>query len=219
MNYDVLKFGEEREPIVVMDGFTGMVDALIKTAVDQDFSYSHPHYPGMRAKAPLEVLRKRDKAVSAIASEVFGAARLSLVGHDFSIVTRRPEELKPVQSLPHFDGLAPQLALLIYLQPAGQGGTAWYRQKATGFETVTQERFYTYEAELRRAVNEYGLPDGYFGGGDDIFEEIGRVEAVPDRALLYRGRTLHSGVIPAPDLLSDDPAKGRLSINTFLRVT
>ena len=46
---------------------------------------------------------------------------------------------------------------------------------------------------------------------------IGEVEARPDRLVLYRGRLLHSGVIPAPQALSDDPKTGRLTINMFLR--
>ena len=215
----VLSFGKEAEPVVVMDGFTGMLDGLLAEAARQDFARTHPHYPGVRAKAPLEVLRRREKDLSFLAREVFGADGLGLVSHEFSVVTTLPGELKPVQSLPHFDGLVEQLALLIYLRPAGQGGTAFFRQKATGFETVTKARFYTYEAELRRAVGEHGMPEGYFGGTDELFEEIGRVEAVPDRAVLYRGRTLHSGVIEAPDALSADPTVGRLTVNTFFRVS
>jgi hypothetical protein len=33
---------------------------------------------------------------------------------------------------------------------------------------------------------------------------------------LYRGRQLHSGIIPDPARLSDNPASGRLTINMFL---
>ena len=47
-------------------------------------------------------------------------------------------------------------------------------------------------------------------------EQIGAVEARPDRMALYRGRQLHSGIIPDPAALSDDPARGRLTINMFL---
>ena len=44
----------------------------------------------------------------------------------------------------------------------------------------------------------------------------GAVEARPDRLVLYRGRLLHSGVIPEGASLSSDPAEGRLTINMFL---
>lgn len=45
---------------------------------------------------------------------------------------------------------------------------------------------------------------------------IGEIAAVPDRLILYRGRLLHSGVIPQRDKLSSDPAAVRLTINLFL---
>ena len=36
-------------------------------------------------------------------------------------------------------------------------------------------------------------------------------------ALIYRGKLLHSGVIPDPGALTDDPAEARLTINMFLQ--
>jgi hypothetical protein len=45
---------------------------------------------------------------------------------------------------------------------------------------------------------------------------VGAVEARPDRLALYRGRQLHSGIIPDPAALSADPGAGRLTINMFL---
>ena len=40
-------------------------------------------------------------------------------------------------------------------------------------------------------------PDsGYIHGSDEFFEQIGAVEAVPDRLIIYQGSLLHSGIIP-----------------------
>ena len=58
---------------------------------------------------------------------------------------------------------------------------------------------------------------GYIQGSDDFFEEIGAVEAVPDRLIIYQGSLLHSGVIPPGMELSADPRRGRLTANLFVR--
>ena len=53
-------------------------------------------------------------------------------------------------------------------------------------------------------------------GSNEYFEQIGMVEAVPDRMLIYHGSLLHSGVIPPGMPLTEDPREGRLTANLFL---
>ena len=209
----MLHIGEEREPLVLIDGMFD-VDALVADAESRSFSALSPYYPGVRAAAPVEILKPHGPGLTELAREVFGAKGLRLIEHNYSLVTTPPEALAPIQRLPHFDGFEPRLALLVYLRTAGQGGTAFYRQRATGFETVTQDRFAAYERALRAGVDADGLGASYFAG-DDHFERIAEVEAVPGRVAIYRGRLLHSGVIPEPSKLSADPGRGRLSLNTF----
>lgn len=61
-----------------------------------------------------------------------------------------PQSLAPIQRLPHVDGLEPdRLAILVYLSGAETGGTAFYRQRATGYETVDAARF---DARPNRAL-------------------------------------------------------------------
>jgi hypothetical protein len=48
------------------------------------------------------------------------------------------------------------------------------------------------------------------------FEMIADIPAKPDRMIIYRGRTLHSGSIGPSFDPSADPVKGRVTINTFL---
>ncbi len=59
-------------------------------------------------------------------------------------------------------------------------------------------------------------PSDYMQGSDAVFEEIGRVEAVPDRLIMYHGNLLHSGVIPHGMSFSADPRQGRLTANIFI---
>src|SRR5678815_2614538 len=90
----------------------------------------------------------------------------------FSIVTTPPEALAPIQRLPHVDGLEPdRIAILIYLSGAEMGGTAFYRQRATGFETLAPDRYPQFEAALRAGIAEHGLPSpGYISGDTPLYE-------------------------------------------------
>ena len=75
-----------------------------------------------------------------------------------------------------------------------------------------------YDAALEQDAQEFGMPPQTYHYGDSKrYELIGEVEAQPDRLVLYRGKLLHSGVIPNPHDLTDDPRTGRLTINMFLR--
>ena len=58
---------------------------------------------------------------------------------------------------------------------------------------------------------------GYIAGSDEFFEQIGAVEAVPDRLIIYQGSLLHSGIIPDDMTFSADPREGRLTANIFVR--
>ena len=63
-------------------------------------------------------------------------------------------------------------------------------------------------------------PDsGYIAGSNQFFEQIGAVEAVPDRLIIYQGSLLHSGIVPQDMPLTGDPRQGRLTANIFVRGT
>lgn len=213
MKVEVLTLGREREPLVVVDGWSGAPEMLADDAARRSFSPAPGHYPGVRAAAPHDLLAARAGVLERVAREVFGAGGLDLEEHSYSVVATPPGELSPVQRLPHFDGLRPRLALLHVLRPAGQGGTRFYRQSATGFETVREANFADFEARLREDVGG-GPPEGYPRARCG-FETVHEAEPAVDRALIYRGRLLHSGAIVAPDALSADPRVGRLTVNTF----
>ena len=136
----------------------------------------------------------------------------------FSIVTTPPEALAPIQRLPHVDGLEPErIAILIYLSAGEQGGTAFYRQRATGFETVDAGRRPAFEAALDAGLAEHGPPPpAYLAGDTELYEQVASYEARPNRGLIYRGHALHCAAIPPGVPLPADPVRGRLSLNSFL---
>ena len=56
-----------------------------------------------------------------------------------------------------------------------------------------------------------------FRARTNYFEQIGAVEAVADRLIIYQGSLLHSGIIPPDMPFSADPREGRLTANIFVR--
>ncbi len=218
MNDQVLRFGSEGESVVVMDDFVPDPVSLRRLASAQPFGPAGPYYPGVRAAAPAAHLTSSVDRLELALREVFGVRQgVSLVECNFSLVTTAPEELAPIQRLPHFDTVNPgRFALLHFLCDESFGGTAFYRHRATGFETLCRDRLPAYQRALAGEYAQFGPPERtYVTNGDPQFEQIGQVCAHFNRAILYRGITLHSGLVGAPAALSHDPWRGRLTVNTF----
>jgi hypothetical protein len=215
----VRRMGREGEPLVVIDQFSGMVDALLAAGCAATYQHAGASYPGIRSWADPSYLDRRRDLMMQIMQQIFGFTRgVRLESSTFSLVTLGEGELAPRQRIPHYDHAGGEvIAIMHYLRGQGSGGTAFYRHRRTGFETLTPDREDAYNAALAMDERAFGMPPPHFHHGDsDWFEQIDAVEAAPDRLVLYRGRQLHSGVIPDPAILSPDPRKGRLTINMFL---
>ena len=216
---ELARHGHERQPILVIDDFLADSQAWREEAARRRFRQIGPHYPGVRAPvAETEAGAMRDELASLLA-ETFDLDPVPPVFECyFSIVTTPPQALAPIQRLPHVDGLErDRIAILVFLSGTEAGGTAFYRQRATGFETLDPERFPRFEAELRAGVAKHGLPPAaYIGGDTPLYEQIASYEARPNRALIYRSRSLHCAEIASNASLPADPTTGRLTINSFL---
>lgn len=225
MKPELRRFGADQNPVIVIDRFSGKRREIIDIAASMaPFPPSTGNvYPGLR-----RVIAPRDEAASAYAAELltgaapyvggaFNADAFELVEASFSIVTVPPAELVPEQRAPHFDSTDPgYLAVIHYLGDMPSAGTAFYRQRETGIETVRKDNVDVFVSVARRVANE---SDGaYIAGSNNHYEEIGRIEAIPDRLAVYRGAALHSGVIPLETPLSGDPRVGRLTANIFIRI-
>jgi hypothetical protein len=100
--------------------------------------------------------------------------------------------------------------------PPGSG-TAFYRQRSTGIERVTEANIARFVTTAEREAALLPADSGYISGSDAYFEQIAAVEAVPDRLLIYQGGLLHSGIIPPDMSFSSDPREGRVTTNLFVR--
>ena len=149
--YTVKRFGKEQEPVVIIDDFYSDPEALLKDAESKHYQKLGPFYPGIRAQANPAYLGERLAVLTEILKTVFdmpsGAA---LTECAYSIVTTPPQNLMPIQSLPHYDGLDEgRLAVLHYLSGPETGGTAFYRHRESGFETIHEDRFEIYKETLQ----------------------------------------------------------------------
>jgi hypothetical protein len=213
------RVGAQREPVAIVDGFHPDPDELRAAAARVSFELARHHYPGVRAPLPADYVAHTQAVIATVLREVFGHAEgAGLIDASFSIVTTPPDALTLQQRLPHVDATARErIALVHYLDPAGGDGTAFYRHRATGFETVDGGRESTYFPVLDRQLRDSGEPaPAYIAGDTPLFERTALVEARYNRAVIYRSAMLHSGAIAPGAALSADPAIGRLTVTAFL---
>jgi hypothetical protein len=221
----LLRLGNSQSPLVVIDEFSGSLEQILEIANDLAPYPAHSnYYPGVR-----RVITPQDQAANRYVEDVcqraaqfigggFGIQRFDLLEASFSIVTKQPTDLSAPQRAPHFDTTDDKhLAMLHYLRVPPGTGTAFYRQRATGIERVTPENIDQFVGIAKADAARLSPNSGYIHGSDDFFEQIGTVEAVPDRLIIYQGSLLHSGIIPPGMTLSADPRQGRLTANLFVR--
>lgn len=213
-------FSSQNHKLVSMDGFLHTPDHAIAEACLQKFAKITPQYPGLRAPLAPAVCRSWLAALAPSLDRWFGVAAHGWTMQAwFSLVTTRPAALAPIQRLPHVDGTDPrQIAMMLYLHRTGHGGTAFFRHRTTGLESLTAADYPRYAAALQADVGRSGLPPAaYTTDGAPHFERIHTVPGTFNQAVFYRGNILHSGVIDNAAPLSADPREGRLTINAFFR--
>jgi len=215
------RFGEGATAVVTLDNIWGDVNAVIDTAASLlPFPPARNHYPGVR-----RMITPNDRIADAYVTQLLERAapfiggaydvdRFDLVEASFSMVTTRPDRLSKVQCAPHFDTMEDQyFAVMHYLRATA--GTAFYRHQKTGIERVTEANLATFVAHAARESRH--VPPNYITSSNDVFEQIGVVEGLVDRLVIYPGSLLHSGVIMPDAPLSADPYEGRLTTNMFIR--
>jgi hypothetical protein len=211
------RIGRERQAIAIVDDFAPDPAALRAAAQANRFGPADHHYPGIRARLPPDYLPAVRPIIASVLRKVFGVARADLLDASFSIVTTPPDALSVQQRLPHVDAVAPgRIALVHYLAPEGGDGTAFFRHRASGFETIDAARAPAYFERLAAQLRSHSPAPAYIADSTPLFERIALVEGRFNRAVLYRSAALHSGAIGPDTLLTDDPARGRLTVTAFL---
>ncbi|KQN80615.1 DUF6445 family protein [Sphingomonas sp. Leaf62] len=212
------RIGVERQPIAIVDHFHPDPDGLRDFAHAAYFEPARRQYPGVRADLPETYFHAIRPALTNVLTHVFDhRGGVSLLDASFSVVTAPPATLNIEQRLPHFDAIDPaRIALVHYLGTEDRGGTAFYRHRSTGFETIDAGRVSAYLDAVNGEVATAPPPPAYIDGSTDRFEQVSMVDSRYNRAVLYRSALLHSGAIPPDTVLSADPAQGRLTVTAFL---
>jgi Family of unknown function (DUF6445) len=212
------RIGRERQPLVIIDNFAPDPDALRAAAIASVFEPADHHYPGIRAPLPKTYFAEIGDVLALTLAEVFECRNsFRIIDASFSIVTHSRDKLRLEQRVPHFDAVeSGRIAFVHFLAPGDGDGTAFYRHRATGFETVDAERAPTYLGALNAELEQCPPPFAYIAGETAQFDCISRVDARYNRALVYSSSLLHSGAIGANTALSPDPALGRLTVTAFL---
>ena len=225
MKPELRHIGNTQTPVLVIDEFSGALEHILKIA---DALAPYPrhtnYYPGLRriftaadTAANAYVEGTCERAAPFIA-DAFDMDAFDLVEASFSMVTLKPTELTPPQRAPHFDTTNQKdLALLHYLRVPPNAGTAFYRQRSTGIERVTEINVSVFDPVAQVQNAQLPADAGYFDGSDEFWEQIGAIEGVPDRMVIFQGSLLHSGLIPPDMPLTADPRQGRLTANIFVR--
>lgn len=213
-------FSSHDHLLVTIDGLLADPEHAITQAFLQKFANITPQYPGVRAPLDPAVCTYLLEQLAPLLDQWFAgqATRWDMQAW-YSIVTTPPAALAPIQRLPHVDGTDPRhIAMMLYLHKTDHGGTAFFRHRATGLESLTAADYPRYAAALQAEVARTGLPPAaYTTDGAPHFE---RTHASPgdfNSAIFYRGNILHSGVIDNAAALVADPRRGRLTINAFFR--
>jgi Family of unknown function (DUF6445) len=151
---------------------------------------------------------------------LLGARRTLGMYSRLSLATLQPRQLRPLQRLCHrdrFGATAVQTAgacTLYLFDDASLGGTSFYLPKRPIADIDADiRRWNTLDDEA--FTQEIGAPPAYLAASNAHFELTAVVPAAFNRAVFYDGGQFHSSHITQPALLSDDPARGRLTLNGF----
>jgi hypothetical protein len=215
-----LAIGAERAPLLVIDNFIADAEILVADACERPLTVRSRYFPGIRAEAPPEYQQLLLTGLRSALLDCLGMpeGKLTFSMCHYSLITTPAQELAPPQRIPHVDTFAIfSLATIHYLFKANHGGTAFYRHRSTGFESIDQSRRPTYSRALHEEHSGAAAPGpAYINGSTDLYEQIAKQDGVFNRMLVYRSNSLHSGCIDAGFVPDPNPATGRLSINSFI---
>ena len=177
-------------------------------------------FPGLELRLPDGASAPLARFFDEHLRRTFSARRIERMYARLSMVNRRPEDLQPWQWQPHVDQLqtAPGqcvAASVLYLfEDAALGGTSFYRPRQAADLTLAmiQDSASLPAAEFSA---KHGVAAGYLTGSNAWFEKVASVPARWNRLIVYSGTIFHSGEIAHPEKLTNDVAKGRLTLNGF----
>ncbi|ESQ91567.1 hypothetical protein ABAC460_06160 [Asticcacaulis sp. AC460] len=215
------RIGREGHPLLIIDDVLLEPEALVGMAAEAEFAPpTGTYYPGLNAALPRSYLETLLPVLRPSFERAFAIGRdTPLVANGFfALATHRLEDFGPWQKIPHYDQLHPDhLAMVHYLCHGQGGGTAFFRHRATGYESVNPQRREAYLGTVQGELDREGhLLTGYTGPDTPNFEMTDSVEIRFNRLILYRSNVLHCALFDGAKL-DADVRMGRLTANSFFR--
>lgn len=209
--------GQEKNPVLVIDDVFSAPEQLVDLARKSDFQPPNgTYYPGGNAPLPRAYHEALLAGLKPSLSRAFQfAPETAYRVHGFLALATTPlSEFGPYQKIPHYDQPSPRhLAMVHYLNHQKAQGTGFFRHEATGFETVSEARRDHYIATVAEEIKT-SPPEGYCGPQTANYAMTGAVEMRFNRMVIYQAHLLHCALFEGVDL-SPDPARGRLTANSF----
>jgi hypothetical protein len=210
--------GAEQQPLLVIDDVLSDPDGLVRAAEHEVFSApAGSAYPGLNAPLPGGLAVALAEALRPVLRQGFGLGvrdALAVTGF-LALATTPSAALTPLQRIPHFDSTDPfRVAIVLYLCSSAFGGTAFYRHRATGFESIGRNRVRLFADHAKREVEQ--VPAAYTDATTPYYEQVGQVDAAFNRLVAYRNNVFHAAVL-GKGILSPDPRQGRPTANFFIQ--
>lgn len=211
---------------VIVDNFLAEPETMVEYAVLQRGQFldsAGNYYPGPELPLTGRFVASVQEAFLLHARTPLKARRVLGVASRLSLVTRRPEQLLPAQRMPHrdsydLDEMEGVGAMVLYLfQDERFGGTSFFKPKLSPAEMSALLR----ELKRMEMAGELPVPTApptFAIASDEHFEKALTIEPRFNRAIFYNGELFHSAHITAPELMVDDPAAGRLTVNAFIKL-
>ena len=229
LTIDLIQISDDINCVCVDDFLLNPADLIdYATSHSGDFVQQERAYPGEVMAVPDDPLRPLYEFIRKEMSRLFSFCRGGIDFHtQFSLTTLQPDDFTWIQRLCHSDPrLAPDrrnFAGLLYLfENAELGGTGFYRWKDPEFwhemSVLQQDDPTAGEEMLRDRFQMFRDPPGYMTESNQAAELLDRAPARFNRLVFYSGDIPHSAFITRPDLLTNDPATGRLTLNCFASV-
>jgi hypothetical protein len=176
-------------------------------------------YPGLELPLPDTIGVQFAACFARHARERLGGRRTLRSHCRLSLTTWPPGRLQPRQWLPHVDrmeavaGEGVAASVLYLFRDEALGGTSFYRPRRTLPEIA---RLVQDSARLQPEdfLDRYDIAPGY-PDASAWFDKLATIPARYNRMIFYDGTVFHAGEIRAPERLSPDPARGRLTLNAF----
>jgi len=221
----VINVGNEVTPIIVIDQLCDQPEALMGFAEPaSSFGDGGGFYPGIRKPLPDSYAEQICLHYLPLMQEVYQldpSSKAKIILSALSLAVTPAEQLRPIQTLPHFDTeQRNQFALVHYLCGQQHGGTSFYRHRKTGYESITNSRLSEYGTLLKQQAikNEIHKKLSYINSDHHLFERIHKIDAKMNKAIIYPSNLLHSGNINTATGLPCDVRCGRLTTSSFILI-